>query len=99
KPLQRQHNYGFTAHGPVQVPKLFDGRNRLFFALAYDASPNRTDSQLTATVPQAPFLTGDFSGLLDANGRPVTIYDPLTTRLGADGRYIRDPFPGNRIPQ
>jgi hypothetical protein len=37
---------------------------------------------------------GDFSSLFDNQGRPITIYDPLTTR--ADGS--RDAFPGNRIP-
>ncbi len=37
----------------------------------------------------------------DALGREVRfgqIYDPLSTRLLADGTWIRDPFPGNIIP-
>jgi hypothetical protein len=38
----------------------------------------------------------------DALGRPIIfgqIYDPLTTRTGPDGKPIRDPFPGNMIPE
>ena len=49
------------------------------------------------TVPTALERTGDFSQTRTADGRPVTIYDPLTTRL-VNGQYVRDPFPGNRIP-
>src|SRR6185437_1041084 len=39
--------------------------------------------------------------LADSTGRTVIdgqIFDPKTTRLGADGYRIRDPFPGNIIP-
>jgi hypothetical protein len=38
----------------------------------------------------------------DALGRNVVygqLYDPATTRTGPDGRAVRDPFPGNMIPQ
>ena len=46
-------------------------------------------------VPTAAERAGDFSGLVDAAGRPIIVYDPLTTDpvTGA-----RQPFPGNRIP-
>lgn len=53
-----------------------------------------------------PAYTGDArSGTAvgtDALGRPVVfgqIYDPATTRIGPDGNPIRNPFPGNIIPQ
>ena len=49
------------------------------------------------TVPSALERTGDFSQSRTADGRPITIYDPLTTRL-ENGQNIRDPFPGNVIP-
>ena len=41
--------------------------------------------------------TGDFSGLVDAQGRQIIIYDPATGR-DVNGVWTRDPFPGNRIP-
>ena len=66
-----------------------------------------------AAYPLEDFWKGDFSRLMsdpgfkkvgtDATGRDIiqgTIYDPNTIRLLPDGsgRYIADPFPGNRIP-
>ena len=100
KPVIRNHNYGFQVNGPVFLPKLFDGRNKLFFMLSYDTSPDPEQLQASqSSVPTPEFRQGDFSGLFAANGNQVRIYDPLTTRLGPDGRnYIRDAFSGNRIP-
>ena len=40
---------------------------------------------------------GDFSGLVDAQGRLIIIYDPATGR-DVNGVWTRDPFPGNSIP-
>src|SRR5882724_9076517 len=45
-----------------------------------------------------PLLPHYFSQSLIDAGSPVMIYDPLTGR-SANGRVLRDPFPGNRIPQ
>ena len=42
---------------------------------------------------------GDFSNWVDSQGRLLVIYDPATTRPNPNGTgFIRDPFPGNRIP-
>lgn len=53
-----------------------------------------------------PAFTGNpLSGTVlgtDALGREIRygqLYDPTTTRLGPDGKPIRDPFAGNIIPQ
>src|SRR5215471_5647081 len=60
------------------------------------------------TMPIDAYKQGNFSNLLgpqigtDALGRPVfrgAIYDPSTTRPDGHGGFIRDPFPGNIIPQ
>ena len=40
---------------------------------------------------------GDFSGLVDASGNLIRIYDPATGR-DVNGVWTRDPFPGNLIP-
>jgi hypothetical protein len=92
-----QHNYGFHSTGPVWVPKLFDGRNKLFYMVSYDSSPSASlyTSQFTTPLPE--MKRGDFSNLLAGTGAPVTIYDPNSTRLSG-ANYVRTPFPGNRIP-
>ncbi len=98
RPERVQHNYGFQTNGPVWIPKLFDGRNRLFYMVSFDSSPSSSLYTSQFTTPLVEMKRGDFSNLLAGDGRRVTIYDPSTTRLGAGGAYIRDPFQGNRIP-
>ena len=38
----RQNQYGFTLGGPVRIPKLFNGKNRLFFMSNYEGFKSRT---------------------------------------------------------
>ena len=38
----RQNQYGFTLAGPVQIPKVFNGKNRLFFMANYEGFKSRT---------------------------------------------------------
>ncbi len=89
----RQNEFGATIGGPVILPKLYDGRNRSFFFFSYGGSrKSGVDSLSTLKIPTPAEIAGDFSG-------QATIYDPATTRLNATGTgYIRDPFPGNKIP-
>ena len=57
------------------------------------ATAGRRASMLTS-IPTLAQRNGDFSAL------PVTIYDPRTTRPNPNGTgFVRDPFPGNIIPQ
>ncbi|MCE5310187.1 MAG: carboxypeptidase regulatory-like domain-containing protein [Acidobacteriales bacterium] len=91
--------YGFNATGPMWVPKVFDGRNKLFYMLNYESRPSSAIYTSQATVPLKEMKTGDFSNLLASDGKQVLIYDPMTTRLSADGKtYVRTPFVGNKIP-
>ena len=78
------NQFGFTLGGPVQIPKLFNGRNRLFFLSNYEGFRLRTQAQQTYTVPSAAMRTGNFSELLPG----TAIKDPATGQ----------PFPGNIIP-
>ncbi|MEO7652491.1 MAG: TonB-dependent receptor [Bryobacteraceae bacterium] len=95
----KNNTFGFEIDGPVYIPKLFDGRNRVFFMLSLEGLREHGQGGQQRTLPLAEQLTGDFSGLLNGAGEPVTIYDPLSTQLGPDGRtYVRSAFPGNRLP-
>lgn len=98
RPERSTHNYGFNSTGPIWIPKVADFRNKLFYMVGYDSSPSSSLYTTQATTPLAEMKTGDFSNLLAADGRPVIIYDPATTRLGPAGTYIRTAFPGNKIP-
>ena len=85
----RRNDYGFTLSGPVWIPKLFNGKDRLFFMSNFEELRDRLTTQVTASVATQAMRNGDFS----AAGIP-TIYDPLT-RYSAGGAV---PFPGNKIP-
>jgi outer membrane receptor protein involved in Fe transport len=88
------HTFGGTAGGPVRLPKLYDGINRTFFFGAYQYFESRTPALSFFRVPTEANLQGDLSDW------PKPIYDPASTRPnpGQAGTFIRDPFPGNRIP-
>ncbi len=95
----KQNTFGFEVDGPVLIPKLFDGRNRMFFMLSLEGLREHNPGGQIATLPDANQLQGDFSSLRNNSNAVVAIYDPITTQLGADGRtYTRQPFAGNRIP-
>jgi hypothetical protein len=91
---EKQHEFGFKLGGPIYIPKVYDGRNKAFFHVVFDWYRFRggVATQLI-TLPTSRMLQGDFSQL------PFPIFDPLTTRPGSNGTFIRDPFPGNIIPQ
>jgi hypothetical protein len=97
RPTNTYHNYGFQTNGPVWIPKLFDGRNRLFYMISYDASPSNSLYTTQWTTPLPEMKTGDFSNLFAANGQRITIFDPMTTRPSGN-TFVRTPFAGNRIP-
>ncbi len=92
--VTRQNEYGGTIGGPVLVPKLFNGRNKLFFFFAYEGFKDSTPASSTTAVPTASERQGDFSALA---GSTYQIYDPNTAVLSG-GKITRTPFPGNMIP-
>ena len=95
----KNNTFGFELDGPLYVPKVFDGRNRAFFMISLEGLREHNPGGQVRTLPSAEQLKGDFSRLRNAAGSPVTIYDPLSTALAADGRtYTRTPFTGNVIP-
>ena len=45
KGVYRQHNFGGSFGGPIQIPRLYDGRNRTFFFAAYEGFRNNQASK------------------------------------------------------
>jgi Carboxypeptidase regulatory-like domain/TonB-dependent Receptor Plug Domain/TonB dependent receptor len=100
-PLIR-NEFGASVGGPIF-------KNKTFFFGDYQGSRQVRGNVGRRTVPDAALRSGDFSAVLggdlgeDSLGRKVRanqIYDPRTSRpdpLDPD-RFLRDPFPGNRIP-
>jgi len=88
------NSFGFQASGPVFIPKVFNGRNKLFWLLSWEGMRQRSSDPGVITLPLAEWRTGDFRSLLNAQGSPVLVYDPLTTQSNGS----RQPFAGNVIP-
>src|SRR5258708_6218245 len=102
----RQNQFGFTAGGPVIIPKLYNGRNKLFFFGDYEGLRRVQGTVLTGSVPTvlernsgytdlSDLITGQSGTQTDALGRTMptgTILDPATTRQISPGVFVRDPF-------
>ena len=56
-----QNQYGFTVGGPVYIPKLFNGRNKLFFFTSFEQLRNAGLTNFSAYVLDQADLAGDFS--------------------------------------
>ncbi len=95
-PVGRFNQYGGTFGGPVFFPRLFDGRNKLFFFFAFEGIKDSYPETFTLTVPTALERKGDFSQLLNAGSR-YQIYNPYTG-VTQGSRISRQPFAGNAIP-
>ncbi len=94
-PDGKSNNIASTLGGPII-------RNKLFAFVNY--SYNKDDRPVNPTqhtIPTDAHLRGDFSDLLAIDPVRYQIYDPLSVRPdpARPGFFIRDPFPGNIIPQ
>jgi hypothetical protein len=109
KNLLRRNQFGFNVAGPLVIPKLYNGSRSTFFSVSYEGVRERISRSYLRTMPILPERSGDFGQTVDLSGNPLPIFDPATTRpnpnfdrsqpVTTDNlQYLRDPFPGNRIP-
>jgi hypothetical protein len=90
RPLYRYNFYGWDFGGPVFIPHVVNGKNKLFFFASqeYYSQLVPQASSMNILVPTAAERTGDFSHSVDGTGKAITITDPTTGVA----------FPGNIIP-
>jgi hypothetical protein len=97
----RRNQFGGTVGGPVVIPHLINGRDKVFFFASYEGLRESTRTTETHTFPTAAERAGDFSqtfALSGGNCQPVNIFDPFSTRSQPGGGFIRTQFQGNKIP-
>lgn len=82
-PPFKRNQFGGTFSGPVVLPKLFNGKDKLFFMFNYEGLRERRSLTQTGTLPDARYRSGNFGFLNKA------IRDPLNP-----GQI----FPGATIP-
>jgi hypothetical protein len=110
-PLDRKNDFGGNFGGPVWIPKVFNGRDKLFFFFNWEQIRYTHSTTTLSTVPTSQELSGDFSnpailntsnvlGTNPCDGTPIyqgQIFDPSTTTT-VNGVECRTAFPGNKIP-
>jgi len=109
RPVDKKNDYGGSFGGPVWIPKLYHGRDKMLFFFSFEQFRQKQGATSVSTIPSAAERQGDFSALLGppipgvtnpcAGNAPVLqgqIFDPTTTQT-IGGVTCRTPFPGNKI--
>jgi hypothetical protein len=79
---RNRKQFGAQIDGPIQIPGLYDGRNKTFFMFAYEGVRGESISSPFGSVPTTLMRQGNFSEV------STPVRDPRTGQ----------PFPGNIIP-
>jgi hypothetical protein len=114
RPRQRRNDFGFTFGGPVVIPKVFNGHDKLFFFANFEQYRETVvTNNVPITVPTSAYRAGNFSQALtgrnlcpaatpdcDPLGRPIleNTIYDPNTQRVVNGPVVRDPFPNNTIP-
>jgi hypothetical protein len=81
------NEFGFAIGGPVYIPKILKGKNKLFFFQDFERTTRRQLITGTATVPDTTMLGGNFAEV--QTGLPqqdlAILYDP---QPGGTGPYL-----------
>ncbi len=91
------HNFDTTLGGPVYIPKVYDGRNKTFFFLAFRFDYDHEQNTVTTNAPTQAMLNGNFS-FPGVTAQPI--YDPRTIApcSSCSTGWTSQPFTGNQIP-
>src|SRR3954447_3852405 len=91
--------YGFSFGAPVWLPKVYNGKDRTFFFASWESYQQNIvfPTNDISSVPTAAQRAGDFSQTFTATGQLMPIYDPASGHA-VGNNWVRDPFPGNKIP-
>lgn len=87
-----QAQFGATFGGPVRIPFLFNGRDKLFFFVDYlGARYHQGGAAPTLSLLTPAMLTGDFSALLTdlPKSKQIQLYDPANNYA---------PYVNNQVP-
>lgn len=104
RPKYRLNEGGGSIGGPVIVPKVFNGKDKVFFFASYAQLSHADPVVYQGNVPTGLQRKGDLSQTMvpdiSGNPTPVQIFDPFSAvpYQGSSTVFIRTPFPGNVVP-
>ncbi len=92
--VSRQNQFGGTIGGPVILPKLYNGHDKLFFFFGYEGFYDSGTGGSYTSVPTAAERAGDFSQVL-TQGNTITATEcPGVTSAPYNSQAIFDPASG-----
>jgi hypothetical protein len=99
-----RNEFGMSGGGPIVLPKLYHGKDKSFWFLAYERYSLASGTDAAFTVLDQNMRGGNFGDLLQTGTAPQ-LYDPATTQASANcngtgqaNQYCRAPFANNVIP-
>ena len=91
----RRNSFGGVFSGPVNIPKLYRGKDKTFFLVNYEGRRELRGTPGVTAVATDEMRRGDFSELLTPGNRWYPS-DATGRLIGAPGGTV--PFPNNQIP-
>jgi hypothetical protein len=114
RPRSRRHDFGFTFGGPVYLPGIYNGKDKLFFFFNFEEYRQTVTYNNFVTVPTQAMRNGNFQAvqgttplknssgnvITDVLGRPVyqNTIYDPSTEQTINGVRVWNPFPNNAIP-
>src|SRR6185436_5408410 len=102
KDVLRRNQFGFVLHGPVYIPKLYDGRDKTFWMVNYEGQREKQEVASIVSVVPVNFRNGDFSSvatpLRDPNCGVFAGNVIPSSRINAISRRYLDIHPLPNLP-
>ena len=88
-PSTHFNQYAGTIGGPVVIPHVINGHNKLFFFYAFEGYKGNSPGTIITSVPTQAERQGDFSELLTQNANNQ-LYDPYSGQPDANNPNLID---------
>jgi hypothetical protein len=92
------NQFGGTVGGPIYIPHLIHGRDKLFFFYAFEGYIGNSPATTITSVPTAAERQGDFAATVGYNSSDQ-LYNPYTPSSYAttqvSGKWVRQAIPNN----
>lgn len=94
-PSTHYNQFGGYISGPVWLPHIYNGRNKVFFEYSFEGYIGNSPSSVITSVPTAAERTGDFSQLFNNTSNPQ-LYNPYSGVYDSGSNLVtRSPISGN----
>ena len=101
RPKYRLLQGGGSVGGPIIIPHIYNGKDKLFFFGSFLRLTHSSSSTFQATVPTLLERVGNFSQTMvkETTGSPVpvNVYNPFTASAISATQFQRTQYPGNIV--